>query len=84
MCMSMTRRLQLLLDEDRYQKVAAAAAEQHRSVASVIREAIDRSLAPKADRRAAAARAILAAEPVDAPKISELRRELDAMHPWER
>lgn len=78
--MSMTRRLQILLDEERYQKVAAVASEQHRSVASVIREAIDRSLSPATSRRAAAGRAILAAEPIDVPEVDELRRELEGMH----
>jgi hypothetical protein len=78
--MSMTRRLQLLLDEDRYQKIAAVASEQQRSVASVIREAIDRSLSISSSRRAAAGQAILDAEPFDVPDLDELRRELDEMH----
>ncbi len=37
----MTRRLQLLLDEERYQRVAAEAKRQRLSVAAVIRDAID-------------------------------------------
>lgn len=79
MCMSMTHRLQLLLDEERYQKVAAVAALEKRSVASVIREAIDRSVSGPRTRRQAAATAILAAEPVDVPDVSDLRSELDQL-----
>ena len=43
MCMSatMTRRLQLLLNEERYQRVAAKAKKERLSVAAVIRDAID-------------------------------------------
>lgn len=37
----MERRLQLLLDQERYDRVAAEAAASGRSVAAVIREAID-------------------------------------------
>lgn len=40
----MSRRLQLLLDEERYQRVAACAQKERLSVAAVIREAIDTSL----------------------------------------
>ena len=41
---TMTRRLQLLLDEERYQRVAAKAKRERLSVAAVIRDAIDESL----------------------------------------
>ncbi len=37
----MERRLQLLLDQERYDRVAAEASRSGRSVAAVIREAID-------------------------------------------
>lgn len=40
----MTRRLQLLLDEERYQRVAAEAKKKRLSVAAVIRDAIDEAL----------------------------------------
>jgi hypothetical protein len=76
MCMPMTRRLQLLLDEDQYRRVADVARRQRTSVAAVIREAIDRGLAPSSDRRAKSARAILAAPPMDVPGVDELLDEL--------
>lgn len=71
------RRLQILLDEARYRKVTREAKRRGRSVASVIREAIDR-LPAENERRRAAVEAILAAEPMDLPADPvDLRRELD-------
>ena len=72
------RRVQLLLDEPRYRKVAGEARRRRVSVASVIREAIDR-FRVDIDRRQTAIAQILAAEPMPLPTDpSELRRELDA------
>ena len=76
MCMSLDRRLQLLLDEERYQRVAALAGRRGTSVASVIREAIDRGL-PRADEeRMRAGHAVLEAEPMEVPEIADLLTEL--------
>lgn len=77
MCMSLDRRVQLLLDQQRYDKVAALALKRGTSVGSVIREAIDRGVPSAEDRRQAAARQILAAEPVAVPDVPELLAELD-------
>jgi len=74
--MPLTRRLQLLLDEERYRRVSDVARRQHTSVAAVIRDAIDRGLAPAADHRAESARSILAAAPMDVPEVDELLEEL--------
>jgi predicted transcriptional regulator len=73
MCM-LTHRLQLLLDDDRYERVQALAHQRGTSVAAVIREAIDRGLPAAQRRRSAAARRILAAEPMD---VADLLAELD-------
>lgn len=75
--MAMDRRLQLLLDEERYQRVAAAARRQRVSVATVIRDAIDASVASEHRNRASAAAFILAAEPMPVPPVDELLEELD-------
>lgn len=77
--MSMSRRLQILLDEERYERVAAIATVRQISVAAVIRDAIDRSLAEPDDRRrAAAARDILNAPPMDVPeRVEDLVAELN-------
>lgn len=77
MCMSMDRRLQLLLDEERYLRVAAAARRQRVSIAQVIRDAIDQTLAPEQRRRAAAGRRILTAPAMEIPAGDGLLSELD-------
>lgn len=55
----MERRLQLLLDEDRYQRLAAESKRSGRSVASLIREAIDTRWDADQARRQAAAQRVL-------------------------
>lgn len=72
------RRLQLVLDEGRYRRVAAEARRRGVSMAVVIREAID-AMPDRADKRRAAVDALLAAEPMPLPADpAELRREIDA------
>lgn len=70
----LTHRLQLLLDDERYERVQALARQRGTSVATVIREAIDRGLPATQRRRSAAARRILAAEPM---LVADLLAELD-------
>lgn len=79
MHMSLDRRLQLLLDEERYRRVATLAAQRRTSVASVIREAIDRGLPNPDDDRARAGRLVLEAEPAQVPDVPELLAELDEL-----
>jgi hypothetical protein len=78
MCM-MSHRLQLLLDDDRYHRVATIARQRHMSVAAVIREAIDRGLPAAPSRRTSAARRILNAAPAPVGDPADLRRELDEL-----
>jgi hypothetical protein len=74
------RRLQILLDEGRYQRVAAEARHRGVSVASVIREAIDRALPASLPQRHAAAERILSAPDMPVPADpSELRAELEEL-----
>jgi len=73
-----TRRLQILLDDRRYRRVAATARARKISVAEVIREAIDRSIPDEVDRKRAAGRALLDAAPIDVPDApEELKAEFD-------
>ncbi len=67
MCKSVTRRTQLLLDEQRYAQLERRATHSGCSVAAVIREAIDEKLAgdPDAVRRRQAGRRLLAAPAPD-------------------
>ncbi|HVL84364.1 MAG TPA: ribbon-helix-helix protein, CopG family [Pseudonocardia sp.] len=74
----LNRRFQILLDEERYRRVAAAARARGTSVATVIREAIDRGLPADDDVRARALEHVLAAAPTavaddPADLVAELR-----------
>ena len=71
------RRLQLLLDEARYRRVAAAANERKTSVAAVIRDAIDQALPVESERKREAWREIRALPLVPIGDPAELRSELD-------
>lgn len=74
---NLERRVQILLDEPRYRKIAAEAHRRRVSVATVVREAIDQ-MPPDADQRRASIARILAATPIPVPADpAELRRELD-------
>lgn len=72
-------RLQILLDEERHERVVSAARERGVSVATVVREAIDRGIASSAGRRRSAARRLLDAPDMQVPEPQALRDELDAL-----
>jgi hypothetical protein len=72
----LTHRLQILLDEERFERVRALARQRGTSVAAVIREALDRGLPVTQQRRAAAGRRILDAAPMEA---GDLLAELDEL-----
>jgi hypothetical protein len=65
MCVSFTRRLQILLDEERAALLEREAARTGRSVASLIRDAIDRTYRAETRARRAAAHRFLSAPPHD-------------------
>jgi len=74
------RRLQILLDDARYRRLAAAARDRGTSVAAVVRDAIDLALPADLAKKRAALQAILAAEPMPVPKtVEELKAELDEL-----
>ena len=79
MSMPLERRLQVLLDEERHERLEAVASERGVSVAAVVREAIDRGLPNTAGRRRAAGQRVLQAEDMPASAPSELVAELDAL-----
>jgi predicted DNA-binding protein len=76
---ALSHRLQILLDEERHQRVVALAQARGVSVAAVIREAIDRGLPSASRQRDLAADRILAAEPMEVPDVPELLDELTAL-----
>lgn len=77
MCM-FTRRLQVLLDDQRYRRLQAEARARRASVGALVREAIDRTFPVSIERKRSAAKAILAAPPMALPsEIRDLLAELD-------
>ena len=72
----LNHRLQLLLDDERYERLQALARQRGTSVASIIREALDRGLPATQQRRSAAAQRILSAEPM---RVDDLLTELDEL-----
>lgn len=79
MCMSLTHRLQLLLDESQFERLAHRASVEGRSVGSLVREAIDLAWAEPDVQRRAAIDEILSAEPMEVPSVQDLKAELDEM-----
>ncbi|MCY7419278.1 MAG: antitoxin [Chloroflexi bacterium] len=73
------RRLQLLLDQERYDRVAARARGRKVSVATVIREAVDQAVPVEHDR-SSAADVFLSGTQLQLPDPELLRAELDAAH----
>ncbi len=78
MCM-LEHRLQILLDDARHQRLTTAARARGVSVATIVREAIDRGLATDAPRRRRAGDTLLSADPGPAPDVPELLAELDEL-----
>ncbi|MDQ3554986.1 MAG: antitoxin [Chloroflexota bacterium] len=80
----LSRRLQVLLEEDQFRRLASVARRRRVSVATIVREAIDRDLSGPASRREAAGRRLLAAQPMELPDVHGLRRELDELRSGQR
>jgi hypothetical protein len=79
MCMPLEHRLQILLDDERHKRITALARERGVSVATVVREAIDRGLADPVGRRRAAGSRVLEAPDMEVPEPARLRAELDSL-----
>ena len=78
----LTHRTQLLLDEDRYGRLRRRANERGTSVASLIREAIDRTFPEEGMEAEEAGRLLLEAEPMPVEDWPDMKREmLDEMYP---
>jgi hypothetical protein len=78
--MSMLKeRLQVLIDREQRERLEREATARGTSVATLVREAIDLTFPPAQPRRRSAAEAILAAEPMPAPDLVDLRQELDEL-----
>lgn len=73
----MHRRLHVLIDDERHERIVESARERGMSVGAVVREAIDRGLVSPDHRMAVASARILSAEPMAVPPVDELLTELD-------
>jgi hypothetical protein len=79
MLMTLEHRLQILLDDERHSRITAAARERGVSVATVVREAIDRGVVASAGKRKTAGRRLLEAPDMDVPAVDELKAEISAL-----
>jgi len=79
MSMALEHRLQILLDDERHERILAVARERGVSVAAVVREAIDRGVSNPDARRQAAGRRILNAADMPVPTPEDLRAELEQL-----
>jgi hypothetical protein len=79
MSMALEHRLQILLDDERHRRITAVARERGVSVATVVREAIDRGIASPGNRRKSAGRRLLDAPDMPVPDPRELKEELEAL-----
>jgi hypothetical protein len=77
MSMPLEHRLQILLDDERHRRITAVARERGVSVATVVREAIDRGVVDAAGRRRAAAQRLLDAPDMPVPDVAGVHDELD-------
>ncbi len=75
----LSRRLQVLIDEDRWTRLEREADHRGVPVAVLVREAIDERFPAVAEERCAALQAVLDAEPMDVAEPSRLREELDSI-----
>jgi hypothetical protein len=79
MCMPLEHRLQILLDDERHRRISAVARERGVSVATVVREAIDRGVVDTPGRRQSAVRRLLDAPDMPVRDVAELHAELDEL-----
>jgi len=71
------RRLQVLIDDARWDRLEREASRRGVAVAVLVREAIDQQIPQDAEERRSALQAILDAEPMAVPEPGPLREELD-------
>jgi plasmid stability protein len=73
---SLTRRTQLLLDDDLHRRLRETAAQRGISMGALIREAIDEKLSQAQDDRARAIDELLAAEPMPVEDWPIMKRQM--------
>jgi hypothetical protein len=73
---TMTRRLQVLLDEERYRRLEQAARRRRSSVATLVRDALDRTYGLQGPDATEAADRFLARLPLDVGDWTEAKRDI--------
>lgn len=73
----LTRRLQVLIDDDRFERLEQEAARRRVAVAVLVRDAIDAAFPATSSARVMAGDRILTATAMDVPDPAGLRAELD-------
>lgn len=76
----LNRRLQVLIDEERYQRLRRHAEKSGASVGALAREAIDRTFPALPPDRARAAAAILDLDPMPIGDWGEIEAEIEAAY----
>ena len=72
------RRIQIVLDEPRYEQLRSHARIRGMSVGAIVREVLERAFAEDDARRWAAGEALLSAEPMPVPDDpQDLKREIE-------
>lgn len=81
MSMSMSRRLQILVDDERFRRLERVAKHRGTSVAQVVRDAIDFILTPEElEERSAAVRRLLDAPDMPVDDWPVMKREIETMY----
>lgn len=75
----LSRRLQILIDDERHRRLELEAARRGVAVAVLVREALDAAYPITAEERRAAGDRVLAADPMPVPDVDALRAELAAV-----
>lgn len=73
----LSRRLQVLIDDEQARRLEDEAGRRSVSVATIVREALDLALPVTSDERAAAATRLLEAPTMAVPSVEDLRAERD-------
>lgn len=75
--MSLSRRLQVLVDDERYERLATESERTGASIGTLVRDAIDARYASRWPSPEEAGRRLLDAEPMPVDDWAHVKRELD-------
>lgn len=79
---TMSRRVQILIDEPRYEMLERESQRTGRSVADLIRESVDRVYGVDRSARRAALESLLAEEPMPVGDWADIKSDMiESMHP---